>query len=193
MSGCRPFSDEEIDIIVNSLEGKYAKRNKAMVILGLKTGYRIHEILSLNIYDVYQFGRIVDRVSVQRHNMKGKDGTRSVPLHPQAKVYILDWINELITLGKSDEHSPLFPSRNGSNKRITEIRAYQIIKEVCNNNQLTGKIGTHSMRKTFANNVYSKLGHDLVKTQRAMGHAQVTSTARYITFADKEIEDAILN
>lgn len=48
------------------------------------------------------------------------------------------------------------------------------------------------MRKTFANRVYENLGHDLVKTQRALGHKNINSPVSYLSFRDEEIEDAIL-
>jgi site-specific recombinase XerD len=57
---------------------------------------------------------------------------------------------------------------------------------------ISGKLGTHAMRKTFASRVYELLGHDLVKTQRALGHASINSTVAYLSFAESDIEAAIL-
>ena len=48
------------------------------------------------------------------------------------------------------------------------------------------------MRQTFANRVYHRLDHDLVKTQRALGHKNINSTVSYLSFAEAEIEAAIL-
>lgn len=59
-------------------------------------------------------------------------------------------------------------------------------------NELTGKVGTHAMRKTFATRVYHQLNHDLVKTQRAMGHKNINSTVAYLSFVEDEIDQAIL-
>jgi integrase len=50
----------------------------------------------------------------------------------------------------------------------------------------------HAMRKTFANRVYHQLNHDLVKTQRAMGHKNINSTVAYLSFVEAEIDAAIL-
>jgi len=46
--------------------------------------------------------------------------------------------------------------------------------------------------KTFANRVYHQLNHDLVKTQRAMGHKNINSTVAYLSFVEDEIDQAIL-
>jgi site-specific recombinase XerD len=55
-------------------------------------------------------------------------------------------------------------------------------------NELTGKLGTHCMRKTFANRVYQRLNHDLVKAQRALGYRNINSTVSYLSFAEEEID-----
>ena len=49
------------------------------------------------------------------------------------------------------------------------------------------------MRKTFADRVYERLGGDLVKLQRALGHRSVVSTASYVSFREEEIDEAILS
>jgi integrase len=54
--------------------------------------------------------------------------------------------------------------------------------EAYKSNELTGKLGTHAMRKTFANRMYDKLGKDLVKCQRALGHRNINSTVSYLSF-----------
>jgi site-specific recombinase XerD len=48
------------------------------------------------------------------------------------------------------------------------------------------------MRKTFARKVHERLGHDLVKTQRALGHKNINSTVAYLSFVEDEIDQAIL-
>jgi integrase len=45
-------------------------RDKALFILGLKTGLRISELSSLKVGDVYQYGRLGDVVYVERKYMK---------------------------------------------------------------------------------------------------------------------------
>jgi site-specific recombinase XerD len=59
-------------------------------------------------------------------------------------------------------------------------------------NRISGTLGTHTMRKTFANKVHVLLGRDLVKTQRALGHKNVSSTVSYLSFLEEEIDEAIL-
>ena len=58
---------------------------------------------------------------------------------------------------------------------------------------LRGKLGCHSTRKTYAQKVYSALGHDLIATQAAMRHASITSTIQYLSFEEEKVERAILS
>ena len=63
MKGCRPLTDPEIALVSRSFGGTYALRDRAWFILGLKTGFRIAELLSLRVGDVWQHGRVVDQLT----------------------------------------------------------------------------------------------------------------------------------
>jgi site-specific recombinase XerD len=70
MNGCWLLSDEEVQIISRSFGGTFGKRNKALFVVGYRTGFRISELLSLRVGDVQQHGKIVDHMTVQRKHMK---------------------------------------------------------------------------------------------------------------------------
>lgn len=73
------------------------------------------------------------------------------------------------------------------------MHAWRILKEAYESNEMTGKLGTHSMRKTFADRIYDKLDRDLVKTQKALGHRNINSTVQYLSFREEEIDEAMLS
>jgi integrase len=52
MKGCRPLTDEEVVLVQQSFGGIYAARDKALFLLGVKSGFRISELLSLQVGDV---------------------------------------------------------------------------------------------------------------------------------------------
>ena len=192
MKGCRPLTDEEIALLSRSFGGRYAARDRALFILGVKSGFRIAELLSIQVGDVLQYDRMVDQLTVRRAHMKQKIEGRTVPLHPDAKAALATWLMILRQAPGVTSHTYVFRSRKGGNRPISPVQAWRILREACETNELTGKLGTHCMRKTFANKVYDKLGHDLVKTQRALGHQNISNTARYISFTEDEIDAAIL-
>jgi integrase len=192
MKGCRPLTEAEVEILQQSFGGVYAARDKALFLLGVKSGFRISELLSLRVGDVCQHGHLVDRVTVQRRHMKKKIEGRTVLLHPEAKAALATW---LLTLRQSPDCTAqtfVFRSRKGGNRPISAVQAWRILHDAVTTNELTGKVGTHAMRKTFANRVYHQLNHDLVKTQRAMGHKNINSTVAYLSFVEDEIDQAIL-
>lgn len=193
MKGCRPLTDAEIKLCTQKLaNNRYWARDTSLFLLGLRSGFRISELLSLSVSNVYQNGNFVDRIYVERKNMKKKMEGRTVPLHPEAKKAIETLVLELKAKGITDPKTFLFKSREGANKAISRQTAWHLLKKIYAQCGLTGKLGTHSMRKTFAKRIYEKLDKDLIKTQKALGHSRITSTVSYLSFAEEEVEDAIL-
>jgi integrase len=202
MRGSRPLSDEEVQRVAKSFHGVYAKRNKALFVLGHRTGFRISELLSLRVSDVLQHGHITDAITVERRHMKGgkagKTSSRTVKLHPEAKAALSVWLEALAKMlrGTLDPQTPVFCSRvhrrDGSWRAISRVQAWRILQAAYDANHFSGKLGTHAMRKTFANRMYDLLGKDLVKTQRALGHANINSTVQYLSFREEDIDAAIL-
>ncbi len=191
MRGCRPLADMEVRNVVERLTGA-SKRDTALFLLGIKSGFRISELLSLKVGDLLQAGRMVERVTVARRNMKKRVEGRTVLLHPEAKEALAEWFQELAAEEKLTAETFVFLSRKGDNRPVTRVHAWRVLHQAFTDTDLGGKLGTHSMRKTFANKVYDALGHDLIKTQRALGHRNINSTACYLSFREEDIDRAIL-
>ena len=191
MKGCRPLTSGEVQLLQQSFGGRYAARDKALFILGVKSGFRISELLSLRVGDVLQYGRVVDRVTVHRRYMKRQVEGRTVLLHADARAALAVWLIQLQAGPGVDRSTYVFRSQKGVNRPMSRRQAWEILHEAVVTNGLTGKLGTHAMRKTFAQNIYRELGYSLAKTQRALGHKHVNSTISYLSVDDEEIEAAI--
>jgi integrase len=116
-----------------------------------------------------------------------------VALHPEARAALSAGLEALTKMlkGAVDPMTLVFCSRardttTGLRRHISREQAWRILKKTFHSNELAGKLGMHAMRKTFRNCVYDLLKHDLVKTQRAMGHANVNSTVQYLSFREFE-------
>lgn len=201
MKGCRPLTDDEVADVEQSFGGRYAVRDRALFQLGVLSGFRISELLSLRVGDVVQAGRIVDQIAVQRRNMKKKVEGRTVILHPKAKAALASWLEELQADGYFLADDFIFRSRKGQNRPISRGQAFKILQDAFEANELTGRLGTHSMRKTFANRVYRHLcqrratGEPLDPfrlTSKALGHRNINSTDSYLSFLEDDIQQAIL-
>jgi integrase len=190
MKGARPLTDSEVSSVLREFRGKYRLRNTALFILGLKTGFRISELLSLKVQDIFAYGEVTDQVTVKRSAMKKKIEGRTVALHPEARHSLREWIEELSPV--SDD-TFLFVSRKGENQPLTRQQAWSILTKAFRSSRLAGKLGCHATRKTFAAKVHERLGRDLLKTQRALGHRSPASTAAYLSFDEADITKAILS
>lgn len=193
MLGRRPFSDHELTALLAAFTGKYAARDRLLVILGKRTGYRIRELLSLCVSDVWSAGRPADFVTVRRSEMKGKHAGRTIPLHEEAKAAVSEWMGALEAgAGSTKPSAALFQGRIGVGRRIGYRQALDLIQRAAKLAGISGPIGTHSMRKTFALAMHDKLGRDLLKTRLALGHSSISSTVAYLASCDDEIAAAIL-
>jgi len=178
--------------------GTLGKRNKALFILGVRSGFRISEFLSLTVAEVQQHGKIVDHVTVARRHMKKKTEGCTVPLHPEAKAAVSVWLKALQKMlkGKLDPATPVVCSRvrdteTGLRRAIGREQAWRILKEAFASNELTGELGTHALRKTFARQMGERLERDPVKVQHAMSHKNINSTVAYLSFAAVDVLNAI--
>ncbi len=192
MKGSRPLTDSEIAAVSASFSGRHAVRDRAMFILGIRTGFRISELLSIRLKDVAPAGIVAEQVLVRRQFMKTKAAGRQVPLHAGARRALEPLVQQLLGAG-ADGSAFIFQSRPGSDKPISRIRAYMILMAAYRKVGMTGKLGTHSMRKSYAKRVYDKLGHDLFRMKTAMGHSNINSTIAYLSFDEGDIDRAILD
>jgi site-specific recombinase XerD len=184
-NGTRALTDSEISQVALNLTNL---RDKTLFILGVRTGFRISELLSLKVSDVMQHDKVKNSITVTRANMKRKVKSRTVPLHSEAKAILAQYINE----SNLSPNDALFQSRKGLDA-ITRVQAHRILKDVFEKLNLSGKVACHSMRKTFGTKVYEKTGKDLRATQVALGHESINSTIKYLAVDEEYVQDVILS
>lgn len=200
MRGSRPLNRQEYYTASALLSGKMAMRNRAMFSLGVNAGFRVTEITSLKIGDlVERDGSIVDRVTVSRLNMKGKKNSRTIRLNNKAKAAIRPWLESLAKQNVVNKNDYVFRSIRG-NYPVCRSQAWKILAHAYRVAGFKGKLGTHAMRKTFANNVYDYFlglvaaGEKIDAfrlTSKALGHSDIKSTDQYLSFRTEEIDRAV--
>ena len=72
MKGARALIAEEIQSIKKSFFGTYEVRDRSLFLIGLYTGSRISELISLNVGDVWQHEKIVKTMELRKAITKGK-------------------------------------------------------------------------------------------------------------------------
>jgi len=187
MRGARPLSKPEVERVLEAFSGRHRCRDSALFLTGIYSGFRISELLSLRVKDVTEDdGRISGRITVQRQKMKGRNRSRSVVLHREARKALERYLFEsaMIPAFDVDPLRRLFP--------FTRQHAHRILHKAFKAAGLTGKLGTHVMRKTYAVGVFNNLGRNVFLTAKALGHQSPTSTMSYLSFRQSEIDAAVL-
>lgn len=187
MKGCRPLTIEEQKEIRASFYGRHATRNKLLFTLGIHTGFRISELLSIRVKDVWNGSGPRESVQVRRANMKAKRNGRVVPLNAVARQALSDYMAEY----DLNPDQALFPSQKNPDQPFNRQRAHAILSEVFTECGLDGSTATHSLRKTFAWAVYKVTGGNIHAVQQMLGHANISTTVSYLGFSHEEANDIV--
>ena len=187
MKGTRPLDNDEIRRVSGCFTGTYEVRNRGLFMLGVSTGGRISELLSLTISDVYQNKKPVGDLLFKKSIVKGKENSRAVPVNRDGRKAIdalVNWHREHYRSIASKR--PLFPSRHKSGSvALHRQTAHAILKDAFMEAGLNGHIATHSLRKSFAQRLYDKTG-DIYLVQELLGHRNISTTQKYlgVNYAD---------
>jgi integrase/recombinase XerD len=199
VAGRKAFTFEEEQKILAALP-EFSLRDQALIIAGLNLGYRITELLSLNVGQVWEAGAVKSRVTITRSRLKGGRGrrrkavsSRSVPINSAVAAVLTPYLFARFGSGPADPAAPLFPSQR-KGVRLSRWRANVIVHLVAKTAGIPNHeaYGTHSLRKSFARKVYKNSGHDINLTRAVLGHAEIGTTQKYLDVDASEVEAAVL-
>jgi integrase/recombinase XerD len=189
MKGARHLSKAEIQNLAQSFYGEYETRNRALFLLGLNIGTRISELLALNVGDVWQYGKPVEILELRKAITKGKK-TRQITLNDPAKEVITELIRWKVNQEEDlSPSAPLFASRKG-NGRLSRVQVHRILKESFQSSECSGRVSTHSLRKSFAKALLLS-GNNLRAIQILLGHTSLATTEKYLAVSPDELTQAV--
>lgn len=200
MATSRALTPHGYELMKSAFAGSWAKRNKAVFVLGVRTGFRISEILSLKVGDVVdESGGVVERIAVRRANMKGKKAGRAVIVHAELERELKEYVAWLDGKCLNNASCPLFPDCRG--KPLNRREYWRVIKVTARRAGISlDGTSTHTMRKTFATWLHNGFLDRIAKgehvdplfyTQEGLGHASPSSTVQYLK-SNKEVIDAAI-
>lgn len=171
MEYVEPIKDIEKINEMKKFLRKQSQRDLLLFVLGVNTGIRVSELLSLKVEDIREGDMLKDFLYIDD------------PKHEEKKAYYLNHSvrKELEIYLASHEFNPtdyLFKSKK-INLPITRQQAYRIINHAAKEVGITGKIGTHTLRKTFGYHAYRK-GIAISILKSIYNHSSPTETLRYI-------------
>jgi integrase len=191
--GCRPLKQEELDQLKDYFNSapfhKHLERDKVYIYLSLYIGWRVSEVIQVQVSDVYdsERKRVLDRISIAKNKVKKKVAGKSSPINEELKGILEHYISHYLLPINAVY---LFPSPQGGH--ITYRTALRIAHKHLNGAGLDpSNLATHSFRKTLAEKVYKAVGNDLIALQHALHHKNISSTSSYIKPNKEKVESVL--
>ena len=170
-----PHENDEIRRASTCFISTYAVHNRDLFMLGVSTGGRISELLSLQIRSAVSY------LLFEKSVVKGGEMSRAVPVNADSRHAIdelIDWHRQHYE--STFNNRPPFPSRHKSGRvPMHRQTAHHILKKAFIAAGLNGRLATHSLRKFFAQRLHDKSG-DIYLVQELLSHANVSTTQKYI-------------
>ncbi len=171
------LTPEEVEQILSVCEGKHwlQLRDKALCLLLLDTGLRIHEAHRLTVADAKQEVLLI----------RGKGGKQrvvflSVEVRLALKRYLKACPSPL------QDNSPLWQGANGA---LTLHGLKNAVKAIGKRAGLKRPLGAHAFRRTFA--TWSlRNGIDLEHLRQLMGHSDYTVLRQYLALVEADLKQA---
>lgn len=189
MPGMKALPLPEVLKLLEKLPVKY----QALCAIGVTTGCRITEILALRRFDLLtREGCLKDRIAFLKLKTKtGKTLHRKIAIPESYRCYIMRHLQQEEKKGYERPDDVVFRGQMG--KALSRLTVYHLFRQ-----KLGEGYGTHWMRKTFAQEMFrhflrknrSDPMRALELTRRALGHARLDTTVRYLGITEESIEDA---
>lgn len=178
MDFVQPIRDrDKIQEMKNELL-KSGYRNYMLFNIGINTGLRVSDILSLKVGDVKYKTHIIIKEKKTRKNKR-------FLINSNLRMDIDKYIYNM------NDFEFLFKSQKGTNSPITRIQAYRILNSAAIKCSIK-EVGTHTMRKTFGYWHYKQY-KDIAILQDIFNHSAPSITLRYIGINDDMKDKTIEN
>jgi integrase len=195
----RPFTESEFSLLTSHFAAAGNTRNLLLLKLGCGTSYRISELLDLRVRDVWTCPEVAKELTIARRNLKGGRGAyhRSI----RGRRVPLCRIGERGDSGAPGEDrdgqarpGALFSTKQAQGEPRDRSAVYRVLTEACRRCGIDPtRISTHSLRKTFVGRIYKASSHDLIATQRIVGHTGPATTARYLETDSAQLDALMLS
>lgn len=183
MTTTRALEDAEIMALFASIDGRYAIRDRTMLIVAIHLALRATELCSLTVGDVYDGVQVRRYVTVRAQTAK-RGKARKIRLSSDVQQALADFIASKRDNGESVSASaPLFVSQMGGH--LSRKTLFVIVKRIMSRAGITES--AHALRKTGATIYYIESDFDLIATQHFLGHAAPSTTRDYIGLTSNQL------
>jgi integrase/recombinase XerD len=157
--------------------GYAAARNRCLLVFMYRTGMRLGEALGLELGDVRPIGGIlIARIERPKGYAKKKSPSnpRELYVDERTEGYYNAWLKH-----RGAEHGPLFCNEKGGKLSSAYVR--RTIQKIARRAGIEKRVHCHGLRHSFAHEWYRENPGDLVRLQKALGHARLGTTETYLS------------
>lgn len=177
------YKIEDVQRLYNHIKENGNRRDLLLYSLGINTGYRITDILSLKKEDV-----LGDTITINESKTRErKDGKNRPPRTVGITAQLKQDLENYLPYIKSGDY--LFTSRRANKNGeyvISPTQAYRILNKYADEIGLDVNIGCHTLRKTWAYHMYQRY-YDVAFLMRSLNHRTPEVTLLYIGASEIEI------
>lgn len=165
-------NDEEVKCMLKMASNK---RDKAIISVLFSTGMRVNELINLKLDDLTNESiYILAKGGVYREVFINEDCMNNISAYLDDRKY--------------SEYDNLFISNQGTPMKEANINS--MLKKIAKRCGIDKNITPHSLRHTFVTDIAAKYGVEVARD--AVGHANLSTTNRYIHTNRKQIKDAMM-
>ena len=157
-------------------------RDALIIELALGSGLRVSEMANLKVEDLY-----LKKGQGALHVKNGKGGkNRIVDIGSNLKKQILEFLDY-----RTLNSQYLFPSERG--EKMTRSGIQHVFKKWAKKSGISSHYSIHSLRHTYATNLYKASGYNLRLVQKQLGHSSPSITQVYADVMNSDVEEALKN
>lgn len=176
------LTEQEQDRFIATFNKRYYSpfRNLVMCRLMLDTGLRAGETVAVKVEHL----DLDTKRLIVREGKGSKD--RTLWFSDEVATLLEEWLEE-----KHPEKSPyLFPTQEGGQLSTRYLR--EMVKRTAEKAEIAEweRVSPHTLRHTFATDLYRETTN-LRLVQKALGHADISTTQIYTHIVDEELEEAL--
>lgn len=163
------------------------QRNYTMLKFMLKTGLRLSEVVNLTWNDI----NLMSGKVMVRQGKGAKD--RTLWTSNEVINLLISWKERQFNkLGKSVKpvFSTLSKNSNTIGKKLLQRYIQEMVSRYTRKAKINKNITPHTLRHSFATDLYKET-KDIRLVQKALGHADISTTMIYTHIVDEDLEKAL--
>lgn len=191
----KQYLQDKIDDAPTYNKRQKAIRNKFVFSVGILLGLRVSDLSKLKWDDIFEKDMTTFR---KMKNIKEQKTGKTRKMYHNEQIE--DAVKEYIMYSQVTPKAGEYLFTDGKGGHIKDGTVSQIVKDFAKNCNLVGNYNTHSIRKTFAYQLYMDLCHDkeewvrlqaLAIVQEFLNHRNQIDTLRYLGLNQAKIAEVI--